>query len=188
MNLNEVEQEKKWQHNCCKDKEHNVRLCKGDNIKIDEEFVVNYIDLGKQIMIVASGSTVSLAGNDWLVLYFKEFELEIGEMKNMSCRQSFCFRPGKRYVSMETIEVPIVVEKTNGSGVVLKVQTYMVDAKVSFLLGKKTLKLWNSKLDMKNNILEMCIDGLDKDINMVDTLGNHCALVLHINGDKMRMT
>ena len=55
---------------------------------------------------------------------------------------------------METIEVPIVVDKTNGSGVVLKVQTYMVDAKVSFLLGKKTLKLWNSKLDMKNNVLE----------------------------------
>ena len=129
-------------------------MCKGDNIKIDEEFVVNYIDLGKQIIIVASGSTVSLAGNDWLVQYFKEFELEIGEMKNMSCRQSFCFRPGKRYVSMETIEVPIVVDKTNGSGVVLKVQTYMVDAKVSFLLGKKTLKLWNSKLDMKNNVLE----------------------------------
>ena len=129
-------------------------MCKGDNIKIDEEFVVNYIDLGKQIIIVASGSTVSLAGNDWLVLYFKEFELEIGEMKNMICRQSFCFRPGKRYVSMETIEVPIVVDKTNGSGVVLKVQTYMVDAKVSFLLGKKTLKLWNSKLDMKNNVLE----------------------------------
>ena len=104
MNLNEVEQEKRWQHNCCKDKEHNVRLCKADNIKIDEEFVVNYIDLGKQIIIVASGSTVSLAGNDWLVLYFKEFELEIGEMKNMSCRQSFRFRPGKRYVSMEMIK------------------------------------------------------------------------------------
>ena len=60
-------------------------------------------------------------------------------MKNMSCRQAFRFRPGKRYVSLETIEVPIVVEKTNGSGVVLKVQIYMVDAKVSFLLGKKTL-------------------------------------------------
>ena len=79
-------------------------MCKADNIKIDEEFVVNYIDLGKQIIIVASGSRVSLVGNDWLVQYFKEFDLEIGEMKNMSCRQSFRFRPGKRYVSMEMIK------------------------------------------------------------------------------------
>ena len=128
MNLNDVEQEKRWQHYCCKDKEHNVRLCKAYDIKIDK-FVVNFIDLGKQIIIVDSGSLVSWVGNDWLVQYFKEFDLEIGEMKNMSCRQAFRFRPGKRYVSLETIEVPIVVEKTNGSGVVLKVQTYMVDAK-----------------------------------------------------------
>ena len=66
MNLNEVEQEKRWQHNCCKDKEHNVRLCKTDDIKIGEKFVVNYTDLGKQIMIVYSGSPVSLAGKVWL--------------------------------------------------------------------------------------------------------------------------
>ena len=79
-------------------------MCKADDIKINEEFVVNYIDLGKQIIIVASGSRVSLVGNDWLVQYFKEFDLEIGEMKNMSCRQSFRFRPGKRYVSMEMIK------------------------------------------------------------------------------------
>ena len=57
---------------------------------------------------------------------------------------------------------------------VLKVQTNRVDI---FLLGKKTLKLWDSKLDMKNNVLETCIDGLDKDFKIVDTSGKHYALV-----------
>ena len=41
-----------------RDKEHNVHLCKIEDIKIDEEFVVNYTDLWKQIMIVESGSQV----------------------------------------------------------------------------------------------------------------------------------
>ena len=70
-------------------------------------------------------------------------------MRSMSCRQAFRFGPGRRYVSNEMIEFPIVVERTNGSEEVLKVQTYIVDAKVPFLLGKKTLKLWNSKVDIK---------------------------------------
>ena len=54
----------------------------------------------------------------------------------------------------------------------------VVDAKVPFLLGKKTLKLWDSKIDIKSNVLEICIDGLDKDFKMVDTSGNHYAMVL----------
>ena len=115
LSVNEVEQERRCQHDCCKDREYNMILCKAYDIKIDKEFVVDYADLGKHIMIVDSGSPVSLAGKDWLVQYFKEFDLEIGEMKNMSCRQAFCFGPGKRYVSLEMVEVPIVVDETNGS-------------------------------------------------------------------------
>ena len=53
--------------------------------------------------------------------------------------------PGKRFVSMEIIEVPIVVEKIDGSEEVLKVQTYVVEAKGPFILGKRTLKLHNLK-------------------------------------------
>ena len=53
----------------------------------------------------SSGSPVSLAGKDYLVEYFKEFDLEIGEMKNMSCRQAFCFGSAKRYISLKMIEV-----------------------------------------------------------------------------------
>ena len=111
-------------------------------------------------MIVDSRSLVSLARKEWHIQYFKEFDLDIAEMKNMQCRQAFCFGPGRRYVSLEMIETPIVVKITNRSEEALKVQTYVVYRKVPFLLGKKTLKLWNSKLDMKNNALETCIYGL----------------------------
>ena len=54
----------------------------------------------------------------------------------------------------------------------------MVFAKVPLLLCNKNLKLWNSKFDIKNNILETFIDGTDKDFEIVDTFSNHYALVL----------
>ena len=56
LNVNEFDQGKNCQHECCRDKEHNVQLCKMEDIKIDEEFVFNYTYLEKQILIVASGS------------------------------------------------------------------------------------------------------------------------------------
>ena len=61
----------------------------------------------------------------------------------------------------------------------------MVNANVPFLLGKKALELWHSKLDMKNNILETCIDGLDKDFKIVNTSGNHYALVLETRKEEV---
>ena len=50
-------------------------------------------------MIVDSGSPVSLAGKEWLVQYLKEIDLEIGEMKSVSCRQAFMFSSGKRFLA-----------------------------------------------------------------------------------------
>ena len=59
----------------------------------------------------------------------------------MSCKQAFHFGPGKRYVSWEMIEVPVLVERTNGLDEVFNFQTYGVDVKVSFIVRKETLKL-----------------------------------------------
>ena len=63
LSVNNVEQEIRCQHDCCKDSEHNVRLCKLEDIKIHEEFVVNYTDPVKQKVIVDNGSPISLARN-----------------------------------------------------------------------------------------------------------------------------
>ena len=48
LSVNEVYQEKRYQYDCCKDKEHHLQLCKEKDNKIDEEFVVNYTDLGNR--------------------------------------------------------------------------------------------------------------------------------------------
>ena len=62
-------------------------------------------------------------------------------MKSVIYRQAFWFGPGKRFVSMEMIEVPIVLDQIDSSEEVLNVQTYAVESKVPFLLGKRTFKL-----------------------------------------------
>ena len=59
MNVNEVEKEKQCQHECCKEKEHNIKLCETDDILLNDEILVHYTDLRKQIMIVDSVSLVS---------------------------------------------------------------------------------------------------------------------------------
>ena len=78
-------------------------------------------------------------------------------MKNTVCRQAFRFGPGKRYISEEMIEIPVVVERIDGKDDVLTIQAYLVDAKVPFLCGKKTLELWESKLDMKRKVLRLVL-------------------------------
>ena len=88
-------------------------MCKAEDIKVDGKFLVNYTDMGKQIMIADNRTPLSWAGKEWLIQYFKEFDLDIRDMTSMSCRQVFCFGPGRRYVSKEMIEVLIVVEGTN---------------------------------------------------------------------------
>ena len=47
VKVNEVELERRCQHDCCNDKEHNVQLCEAEDIKIDVEFVVNHNNLEK---------------------------------------------------------------------------------------------------------------------------------------------
>merc|ERR1712243_403547 len=65
----------------------------------------------------------------------------------------------------------------DGKEDVLQVFTYLVDAYVPFLCGKRELKdRWKSKIDTENNVLETKIDGKRKDFRMVGTGGNHVAL------------
>ena len=47
------------------------------------------------------------------------------------------------------------VTRLDGREDVLIVQTYLVDAEVPFLCGKRTLELWNFKIDGRKKILEI---------------------------------
>ena len=48
---------------------------------MNEEFLVNYTEKGKQVMILDIGAPVSLAGKEWMMQYFGERDLEIKDMK-----------------------------------------------------------------------------------------------------------
>ena len=52
------------------------------------------------------------------------------------------------------VELPIIVNRLDGKEDVLKVFTYLVDADIPFLCGKKTIEKWNLKIDTKNKVLE----------------------------------
>ena len=61
-----------------------VNLC-NEGFNLSEEFLVNYTDLGRQIMILDIGAPVSLAGVAWMTQYLKKFDLTIEEMKSVEC-------------------------------------------------------------------------------------------------------
>ena len=53
----------------------------------------------------------------------------------------------------------MIVRRMDGKEDILKVFTYMVDADVLFLCGKRTMvEKWNSKIDTKNKVSETEID------------------------------
>merc|ERR1711873_64648 len=73
----------------------------------------------------------------------------------------------------------------DGKEDVLNVFTYLVDADVSFLCGKMTMvERWNSKIDTKNMVLEMEIDGIKKDFRLIETAGNHVAIEIEKKNTK----
>ena len=129
-----------------------VNLCK--EVSVAEEMVINYTytDLGRQMMILDIGAPVSIAGVSWMKQYLEEFDLEIEDMKSVSCNQPFVFGPSKRYVSKSLIELPILVTRLDGKEDVLIVQTYLVDAEVPFLCGRQTLESWNFKITGEEKI------------------------------------
>ena len=120
-----------------------VNLC--ESAAVPEEMVINYTytDLGRQMMILDLGAPVSIAGVSWMKQYLEEFNLEIDNMKSVSCNQPFVFGPSRRYISKSLIEFLILVTRMDGREDVLQVQTYLVDAEVPFLCGKQTLESWN---------------------------------------------
>ena len=76
------------------------------------------------------------------------------------------------------VEILMMVRRLDGRDDVLKVFTYIVDAKVPFLCGKRTLEGWNSRLNTGNRVLKTIIDGERKDFRMVDTGSNHFGVII----------
>merc|ERR1712240_31836 len=93
------------------------------------------------------------------------------------CHQVFRFGPSKQYVSKRMIELPVIVRRMDGKEDVLRVFTFLVEADVPFLCGKKTMvEKWDLKIDTKNMVLETEIDGIRKDFKLIEKAGNHVAI------------
>ena len=84
-----------------KNVEVSVNLC--EEYTMNEEFLVNYSEKGKQIMILDIGALVSLAGMKWMTQYLKEYNMEINDLKTSDCHQVFRFVPSRQYVSNNKI-------------------------------------------------------------------------------------
>ena len=67
----------------------------------------------------------------------------------------------------------------DGKEDVLTVQTYLVDAEVPFLCGKKTLEDWNFQISGQSKILEITslTDSSRIQIQMIDTQGGYYGIV-----------
>merc|ERR1712101_103315 len=156
-------------------KELNVQLCEGYDF--GEEILVNFTEKGKQVMILDLGAPDSLAGNDWMDPYLKDHGLEVKDLKSSKCHQIFRFGPSKKYVSKIMVELPVIVRRLDGKEDVLKVFTYLVDADVPFMWGKREMvERWKSKIDTENKVLDTKIEGERKDFRIVVTGGNHVAI------------
>merc|ERR1712089_96816 len=108
--------------------------------------------------------------------------LEVKDLKSSKCYQKFRFGPSKQYVSKIMVELPIRVRRLDGKEDVLRVFTYLVDADVPFLCGKREMKeKWNSKIDTKNMVIETEIEGKKKDFKLIETGGNHLAIEIEKN-------
>merc|ERR1711867_209553 len=109
--------------------------------------------------------------------YLKDHGLELKDLKSSKCYQIFRFGPSKQYISKLMVELPMIVRRLDGKEDVLKVFTYLVDADVLFLCGKREMvDRWNSKIDTKNRVLETEIDGKRKNFKIIETGGNHVAI------------
>ena len=77
-----------------------------------------------------------------------------------------------------------MITRIDGKEDVLTFATYLVDAEVPFLCGKKTLEDWNFQISGRDKILEITsfTDGSRIQIQMIDTQGGHYGIVLETQG------
>ena len=57
---------------------------------------------------------------------------------------------------------------------------YVIEADVTFLVGRKTLEKWGSILNTRRNVLETDIKGDKNDYKMVTTRTSHYVVMLEI--------
>ena len=107
------------------------------------------------MIILDIGASVSLAEISGMEQYLQEFGLTIEQMNSVPCHQPFVVGPLRRYISKSLVELLILITRLDGREDVLTIQTYLVDAEIPFLCGKRTLEDWSFQIDGRDKILEI---------------------------------
>ena len=109
-------------------------------------------------MILDPGTPVSLVGRPWLSKYLAEFDSKIEE--SSACFKVFRFGGiDKKHESKLLIELLLIMISDKGKEEVFIVKVYVLDADVTFFIGRATLKKWGSILNKRRNVLDTEIDG-----------------------------
>ena len=92
----------------------------------------------------------------------------------------------RRYISKSLVELPILIMRLDGKEDILTIHTYLVDAEIPFLCGKRTLEDWSFQIDGREKILEISskTDGSRIQVRMIDTKGGHYGIILETQGRK----
>ena len=140
------------------------------------DYMVNYAVGEKRVVVLDIGALVSLVGRKWVEEYLGENEKDIQNLKSQVCEQGFKFGPSKSCMSREMVELPVVIKTVDNKREVLWVWVYVVDEDVPFLIGRKTLEDWSSRIDTVNKVLRTNIGGVKNVFNVMETEGNHFGL------------
>ena len=74
------------------------------------------------------------------------------------------------------LEFPLVVKGVDGKKELMCIFAHMIGADIPFLIGRRTLEEWKSKVDTVEGKLEVELNGMKKMIGMMITEGGHYGL------------
>ena len=99
--------------------------------------------------------------------------MEHEDMNSRKCEQVFRFGPSRKYVSKEMVRLPVMMRTVDKRILRVWIMAYVVDADVPFLIGKKTLEEWKSRLDTTERELVVEMEGKQSKVKMEVTGSHH---------------
>ena len=148
-----------------------VNLC--EVCEEDGSYLVNYAVGDNQVLVIDIGAPVSLVGKKWVKRYMEENGLDKECMESQECEQLFKFGPSRKYVSKEMVRLPVMMRAIDRKVLKVWIMAYVVDADVPFLIGKKTLEEWKSRLDTQERELVVEMEGKKSKVKMEVTGSHH---------------
>ena len=162
----------------------NVKFCdvaENPEIVFDNSIDVHFSKSSNEgkVVIVDCGAPLELSGRSWFLDYVNQHGIDKETLQRKACSQYFRFGPSKKYHSSEMYMLPLNIrEMTEGNqSVRLYVMTYIVDADIPLLIGKRTLMQWKANMNFCTNVLTTNLKK-EQQFQMKEMPGGHLVLEL----------